>query len=184
MYARTHTHTHTHTHRYAQLRELKEEGIVAAFELVHGREVRLYWRGMGAKETKRVRLSTVVFEYQCFFCQVGGNVNLKRFSSSYSPLLSQVVLDTTAATPGAYTGSATSAYLYYTDEYKSWAPGLRAVVRPLQEGGGGGSGGGGGAGGGAGEGVLGVVKVGEEGGGGGAASSLRVTVVDSEVVQG
>jgi len=63
---RTHTHTHTHTHRYAQLRELKEEGIVAAFELVHGREVRLYWRGMGAKETKRVRLSTVVFEYQCF----------------------------------------------------------------------------------------------------------------------
>ena len=56
-YTDARTHKHTHTHRYAQLRELKEEGVVAAFELVHGREVRLYWRGMGAKETKRVRLN-------------------------------------------------------------------------------------------------------------------------------
>ena len=56
-YSYTDARTQTHTHRYAQLRELKEEGVVAAFELVHGREVRLYWRGMGAKETKRVRLN-------------------------------------------------------------------------------------------------------------------------------
>ena len=56
-YSYTDVRTHTHIHRYAQLRELKEEGVVAAFELVHGREVRLYWRGMGAKETKRVRLN-------------------------------------------------------------------------------------------------------------------------------
>ena len=34
------------------------------------------------------------------------------------------------AVPGSYTGPASRAYLYYTDEYKSWAPGLKVNIAP------------------------------------------------------
>jgi hypothetical protein len=34
-----------------------------------------------------------------------------------------------AAVPGSYTGPASRAYLYYTDEHKAWVPGLRVNVR-------------------------------------------------------
>jgi hypothetical protein len=33
-----------------------------------------------------------------------------------------------AAVPGTYTGPASRAYLYYTDEYKNWAPGLTVKI--------------------------------------------------------
>ncbi len=33
-----------------------------------------------------------------------------------------------AAVPGSFTGPASRAYLYYTDEYKSWAPGLKVTI--------------------------------------------------------
>jgi hypothetical protein len=39
-------------------------------------------------------------------------------------------LSLVAAVPGSYTGPASRAYLYYTDEYKSWAPGLSVNIRP------------------------------------------------------
>jgi alpha-2-macroglobulin-like protein len=35
-----------------------------------------------------------------------------------------------AAVPGSYTGPASRAYLYYTDEYKNWAPGLKVIITP------------------------------------------------------
>jgi len=35
-----------------------------------------------------------------------------------------------AAVPGTYTGPASRAYLYYTDEHKHWAEGLKAEIRP------------------------------------------------------
>jgi hypothetical protein len=35
-----------------------------------------------------------------------------------------------AAVPGTYTGPASRAYLYYTDEYKNWAPGLQVTIQP------------------------------------------------------
>jgi uncharacterized protein YfaS (alpha-2-macroglobulin family) len=35
-----------------------------------------------------------------------------------------------AAVPGTYTGPASRAYLYYTDEYKNWAPGLKVSIMP------------------------------------------------------
>jgi hypothetical protein len=37
-------------------------------------------------------------------------------------------LSLVAAVPGSYTGPASRAYLYYTDEYKNWAPGLKVVI--------------------------------------------------------
>ncbi|HYR85462.1 MAG TPA: MG2 domain-containing protein [Terriglobia bacterium] len=37
-------------------------------------------------------------------------------------------LSLVAAIPGSYTGPASRAYLYYTDEYKSWAPGLKVNI--------------------------------------------------------
>ncbi|NLI79718.1 MAG: A-macroglobulin complement component [Candidatus Riflebacteria bacterium] len=42
-----------------------------------------------------------------------------------------VNLSLVAAIPGTYTGPAARAYLYYTDEHKTWVPGLRATVTPL-----------------------------------------------------
>ncbi|MEM9346284.1 MAG: alpha-2-macroglobulin family protein [Planctomycetota bacterium] len=36
----------------------------------------------------------------------------------------------TAAVPGTYTGPASRAYLYYTDEYKQWAEGLTVTITP------------------------------------------------------
>ncbi|GMU22953.1 MAG: hypothetical protein AMXMBFR13_30370 [Phycisphaerae bacterium] len=35
-----------------------------------------------------------------------------------------------AAVPGSYTAPASRAYLYYTDEHKTWAPGPRVQIRP------------------------------------------------------
>jgi len=35
-----------------------------------------------------------------------------------------------AAVPGSYTGPASRAYLYCTDEYKNWAPGLKVSIAP------------------------------------------------------
>jgi hypothetical protein len=41
---------------------------------------------------------------------------------------SDLPLSLVAAIPGSYTGPATRAYLYYTDEHKDWAPGLRVTI--------------------------------------------------------
>jgi len=37
-----------------------------------------------------------------------------------------------AAIPGTYTGPASRAYLYYTDEHKHWIDGLEARITPKQ----------------------------------------------------
>jgi len=39
-------------------------------------------------------------------------------------------LSLVAGVPGSYTGPASRAYLYYTDEYKNWAPGLKVKITP------------------------------------------------------
>ena len=39
-----------------------------------------------------------------------------------------VPLSLVAAIPGSYTGPASRAYLYYTDEFKNWAPGLKVNI--------------------------------------------------------
>jgi hypothetical protein len=41
-----------------------------------------------------------------------------------------LALSLVAAVPGVYTGPASRAYLYYTDEYKHWAPGLKVSISP------------------------------------------------------
>jgi len=40
----------------------------------------------------------------------------------------ELPLSLIAAVPGTYTGPASRAYLYYTDEYKNWAPGLKVSI--------------------------------------------------------
>ena len=44
-----------------------------------------------------------------------------------------VVIPFVAAVPGTYTGKAGRAYLYYTDEYKSWAEPLVVKIEPREE---------------------------------------------------
>ena len=41
-----------------------------------------------------------------------------------------LALSLVAAVPGVYTGPAGRAYLYYTDEFKNWAPGLKVSITP------------------------------------------------------
>ena len=42
----------------------------------------------------------------------------------------EVPLSLIAAVPGTYTGPASRAYLYYTDEMKQWVPGVKVVIAP------------------------------------------------------
>ena len=39
-------------------------------------------------------------------------------------------LSLVAAVPGKYAGPASRAYLYYTDEHKQWADGLKVEIEP------------------------------------------------------
>ena len=43
-----------------------------------------------------------------------------------------VPLSLVAAVPGTYTGPASRAYLYYTDEFKCWAEPLKVTIEPKQ----------------------------------------------------
>jgi uncharacterized protein YfaS (alpha-2-macroglobulin family) len=45
----------------------------------------------------------------------------------------QLPLSLVAAIPGTYTGPASRAYLYYTDEFKTWAAPLRVTITPTGE---------------------------------------------------
>ena len=40
----------------------------------------------------------------------------------------ELPLSLVAAVPRSYTGPASRAYLYYTDEFKQWAPGMSVVI--------------------------------------------------------
>ena len=42
----------------------------------------------------------------------------------------KVPLSVIAAVPGTYTGPASRAYLYYTDEFKQWQPGMKVTITP------------------------------------------------------
>lgn len=42
----------------------------------------------------------------------------------------EIPLDLVAAIPGQYTAQASTAYLYYTDEHKSWVPGTQVSIEP------------------------------------------------------
>ncbi len=45
----------------------------------------------------------------------------------------ELPLSLVAAVPGVYTGPANRAYLYYTDEHKTWTDGLKVEISPRQE---------------------------------------------------
>ncbi len=40
-------------------------------------------------------------------------------------------IDVIARIPGSYTGPASRAYLYYTDEFKKWIGGLHCKIKPI-----------------------------------------------------
>jgi len=44
----------------------------------------------------------------------------------------ELPLSLVAAVPGTYSGSASRAYLYYTDEHKQWIEGLKVVIAPKE----------------------------------------------------
>jgi hypothetical protein len=44
-----------------------------------------------------------------------------------------IPLSLVAAVPGTYTGPASRAYLYYTDEHKTWVDGLKVTIAPRQK---------------------------------------------------
>ena len=44
--------------------------------------------------------------------------------------VSNLRIDTVAAVPGTYTGQASQAYLYYTDEHRHWVHGVKVRIDP------------------------------------------------------
>lgn len=81
--------------RAERLEELKKSGAIDFFEL-RPREVVLYWRGLRAREERRV------------------------------------AIELTAAIPGRFEGPASSAYLYYGDDRKTWAAPLRCAIEAVR----------------------------------------------------
>ena len=45
----------------------------------------------------------------------------------------ELPLSLVAAVPGTYTGPASRAYLYYTDEFKQWSPGMSVSITPAAQ---------------------------------------------------
>ena len=82
--------------RHDQLKELVKSKRIAAYEVI-GRDVVLYWRELGAKQSVELPLSLV------------------------------------ASIPGDYTGPASRAYLYYTDELKQWSEPLTVTVKAREK---------------------------------------------------
>jgi len=57
------------------------------------------------------------------------NDNLVLYYRSFNPKERKTVnLDLKAEVPGTYTGMASTAYVYYTNEYKYWVQGLRVRI--------------------------------------------------------
>jgi hypothetical protein len=46
---------------------------------------------------------------------------------------SELPVSLVAAVPGTYTGPASRAYLYYTDEFKDWQDGMKVTIIPRAE---------------------------------------------------
>jgi hypothetical protein len=95
-----------------QLRLVQKSGVVDFVERLGAAEVALYWR------------SLPYFDSASGSSPKGGQQKKKKTTQRV------VRLPFTAAVPGSFTGRASRAYLYYTDERKSWAEPLVVRVEP------------------------------------------------------
>jgi hypothetical protein len=83
----------------------------------------------GGLEPRHDQLKELVKQGKADFYEVIGREVVLYWRSLEPLAVREATLSLTAAVPGTYTGPASRAYLYYTDDQKIWCPGLKVKVR-------------------------------------------------------
>ena len=84
----------------------------------------------GGLEARADQLKELVKEGKIDFFETRGRDVVLYFRGLAARARRVVTLSLVAAVPGRYTGAASRAYLYYTDEDKHWAAPLQLTVTP------------------------------------------------------
>ncbi|MHC5078765.1 MAG: alpha-2-macroglobulin family protein, partial [Planctomycetota bacterium] len=87
----------------------------------------------GGLEPRHDQLKELVKQKQVDFYEVRGREVILYWCALPPRALKETTLSLTAAVPGLYTGPASRAYLYYTDEQKMWCPGMKIKVKRAGE---------------------------------------------------
>lgn len=84
----------------------------------------------GGLEVRHDQLKELVKERRIAAYEVRGRDVVLYWRSLAAGERVELPISVTAAIPGRYTGPASRAYLYYTDEHKTWVDGLRVEITP------------------------------------------------------
>ncbi len=82
----------------------------------------------GGLEARAEQLKELVREGKADAFETRGREVILYWRAMAPGVKKSLVLSCIAAVPGEYTGPASRAYLYYTDEHKDWQPGLRVTI--------------------------------------------------------
>ena len=84
----------------------------------------------GGLEVRHDQLKELVDEGRIAAYEVRGREVVLYWRSLKKEQRVELPLSVVAAVPGTYTGPASRAYLYYTDELKHWNTGLQVEISP------------------------------------------------------
>ena len=110
----------------ARLRQLSWNRRYARDSVVHGPNGSSSFQFTPPAETIRGRISESVVVYPTPLASI--TQTLQAFLQQPYGCFEQTSSTMVAAVPGRYTGPASGEYLYYTDEFKNWAPGLSVTI--------------------------------------------------------
>jgi alpha-2-macroglobulin-like protein len=82
----------------------------------------------GGLEVRHDQLKELVKSQRIAAYEVRGREVVLYWREMQSKAAVEIPLSLTAAVPGTYTGPASRAYLYYTDEFKQWAQGMSITI--------------------------------------------------------
>jgi alpha-2-macroglobulin-like protein len=84
----------------------------------------------GGLEVRHDRLKELVKSKRIDAYEVIGREVVLYWRTLDAGQTADVSLSLVATVPGTYTAPASRVYLYYTDEFKQWAPGVRVTITP------------------------------------------------------
>ena len=87
----------------------------------------------GGLEPRHDQLKELVKQGAIDFYEVIGREVVLYWRGLRAKQEARLPLSLTAAVPGSYTGPASRAYLYYTDEHKHWVQGMEVSITPARE---------------------------------------------------
>ena len=87
----------------------------------------------GGLEPRHEQLKELVKKGTLDFYEVRGNEVVLYWRGLKAAESIDAPISVIAAAPGSYTGTASRAYLYYSDEHKQWAGGLKVKIAPKKD---------------------------------------------------